>query len=329
MNSHPPQHNQNRVHHPDQLSLEQALTLLRLLVLDRRTTPVLPPLKLLMQLLCARKRSLASGDRQFDACLFELGKTLDEQIRDGAPVTIRASFDLLTEYFRKLEAATGHLNHLAFMGSEQIDVELLVELKQDMELFASFSPDFFNRLLVDDLLKSQLLDSYGRRRIRLLLDGLTQVQEVRMQKSGARLYDLQSVQLIINRLNQLEQEERLFMQVAEVVLSLSGTQQHLTISTPQGVEGVRRTTQIELRQRYGFEGQLPDTLFQKALELVKLEAIYANAILPQVMRGNSGLRREFVAKSGLDLFYIEELEVRYCERNGIDPELLQQFRAAA
>lgn len=327
MNSHPSQHNSNSVQHPDQLTPEQALALLKLLALDSRPMPSRPSVKQLMQLLCARKRSLASGDRQFDTCLFELGKTLDEQIRDGAPVTLRAGFDLLTEYFRKLEAATGHLNHLAFMGSEQIDVELLVELKQDMELFASFSPDFFNRLLVDDLLKSQLLDSYGRRRIRLLLDGLAQVQEVRMQKSGARLYDLQAVQLIINRLNQLEQEERLFMQVAEVVLTLSGTQ-HLAISTPLGVEGIRRTTQIELRQRYGFEGQLPDALFQKALELVKLEAIYANAILPQVMRGNRGLRRDFIAKSGLDLFYIEELEARYCERNGISPELLQQLRTA-
>lgn len=309
--------------HPDQLTPEQAFALLKLLVLNNQTANQ----KQQMQLLCARKRSLAAGDREFDACLFELGKLLDERVRDGAPPTSCTSFDQLTDHFRKLEAATSHLNHLAFIGSEQLDVEQLIELKHDMELFASFAPGFFDRLLVDDLLKSPLLDSYGRRRIRLLLDGLAQVQAVRMQKSDTRLYDLQAVQLIINRLQQLEQEERLFMQVAEVVLELAGKNQ-LAISTPQGVEGLRRTTLIALRQQHGFEGLLPEELFLRALELVKLEAIYANAILPHVIRGNKAMRQDFIKKSGLDLFYLEDLEEQYCRRNGLSADVLHLIRCA-
>ena len=311
--------------HPNQLDTEEALALLKQLVLlDGPGSTNLSRLQV-MQLLCARKRALAAGDHSFDTLLFELGNQLDEQIRDGAPLAVKKRFTLLTDYFHKLELATGHLNHLAFMGSYQLDVELLVELKHDMEWFEEIGAGLFSRLMVDDLLKSQLLDSFGRRRVKLLVDGLAQTQTVRTQKNDMKFFDLQAVQGIISRLQQLEKEERLFMLLAEIVAEQSRLNQ-AAMSTPQGREVIRRVTTIELRQRHGVEGDIPDELFQKAFELVKLEAIYSNAILPQVVRGNSVLRQDFIKKSGLDLFYIEDLEDQYCRRNGIDPALIRELR---
>jgi uncharacterized protein (TIGR04442 family) len=313
------------MNHPNQLAPEEALALLQQLVLlDGSGSTALSRLQL-MQLLCARKRALAAGDQSFDRLLFELGRQLDEQIRDGAPLAVKKRFTLLTDYFQRLELATGHLNHLAFMGSSQLGVELLVELKHDMEWFESIDDGLFARLMVDDLLKSQLLDSYGRRRVKLLVDGLARIQTVQTQKSDMKFFDLQAVQGIINRLQQLEKEERLFMLLAEIVAEQSRLNQ-AAMSTPQGREAIRRVTTIELRQRHAVEGDIPDELFQKAFELVKLEAIYSNAILPQVVRGNAALRQDFIKKSGLDLFYIEDLEDQYCRRNGIDPSLIRELR---
>lgn len=311
--------------HPNQLTSEEALELLKQLVLlDGQGSTTLSRLQV-MQLLCARKRALAAADNCFDTLLFELGKQLDEQIRDGAPLAVKIRFNQLTDYFHKLELASGHLNHLAFMGSSQLDVELLVELKHDMEWFEEIEAGLFNRLMVDDLLKSQLLDGFGRRRVKLLVDGLSMIQIVKTQKNDMKFFDLQAVQGIITRLQQLEKEERLFMLLAEIVAEQSRLNQ-AAMSTPQGREIIRRISTIELRQRHGVEGDIPDELFQKAFELVKLEAIYSNAILPQVVRGNSTLRQDFITKSGLDLFYIEDLEDQYCSRNGIDPELLRRLR---
>lgn len=307
------------------IPLDQALTVLKQLALNDQEL-LNPTVTQLMQLLCARKRSLAEGDRSFDACMFEIGKQLDEQVRDGAPPSIKKRFDLLSDYFHKLEAAAAHLNHLAFMGSNQLDVEQLVELKHDMELFDSFKAGFFHRLFVEDLLKSPLLDSYGRRRIKVLVDGLAEVHTVKMQKSDMKFFDLIAVQAIITRLQQLEKEERLFMLMAEIVAEHAKLNQ-ASLSTPQGREVVQRVTLIELRKRHAVEGDVPDSLFQKAFELVKLEAIYSNAILPQVMRGNKALRQDFINKSGLDLFYIEDLEELYCDRNGLPRETLEQVRA--
>ena len=314
--------------HPNQLAPEEALSLLQQLVLlDGSGSTGLSRLQV-MQLLCARKRALAAGDHSFDRLLVELGKQLDEQIRDGAPLAVKKRFTLLTDYFHRLELATGHLNHLAFMGSAQLDVELLVELKHDMEWFETIETGLFSRLMVDDLLKSPLLDSYGRRRVKLLVDGLAQIQTVKTQKSDMKFFDLQAVQGIITRLQLLEKEERLFMVLTEIVAEQSRLNQAAMshMSTPQGREVIRRITTIELRQRHAVEGDIPDELFQKAFELVKLEAIYSNAILPQVVRGNVALRQDFIKKSGLDLFYLEDLEDQYCRRNGIDPALIQELR---
>lgn len=311
--------------HSDQLNTEEALVLLKQLILPDEGGSINPTILQIKQLLWVRKHSLTSGDRSIDALLFDLGKLLDEQIRDGAPKSIKKRFLLLTDYFHKLESAAGHLNHLAFMGSNQLDVEQLVELKQDMELFETYEPGFFKQLFVEELLKSPLLDSYGRRRVKVLVDGLAQVQMLKMQKSDMKFFDIQAVQAIVTRLQVLEKEERLFMVLAEIVAEQSRLNQ-AAISTPQGRELIQRIATIELRQRHAVEGDIPDSLFQKAFELVKLEAIYSNAILPQIMRGKSALRQDFINKSGLDLFYIEELEERYCERHGIARELLDQLR---
>jgi len=310
---------------PDQLSVEETLTLLKRLIVPNGQDIINPTVQQLKQLLCARKRSMATGERSIDALLFDLGKLLDEQIRDGAPVSVKKRFLLLTDYFHKLESAAGHLNHLAFMGCNQLDVEQLVELKQDMDLFNNFDPGFFNRLFVDDLLKSSLLDSYGRRKVKELVDGLAGINTIKMQKSDMKVFDLQAVQGIITRLQQLENEERLFMVLAEIVAEQS-KQNLAAMSTPQGREVIQRVTTIELRKRHAIEGEIPESLFQKAFELVKLEAIYSNAILPQVIRGNKALRQDFIKKSGLDLFYIEDLESQYCDRNGIAFGTLEQLR---
>lgn len=313
-------------HHPNQLNAEEALALLQQLVLLNGSGSTGLSRLQVMQLLCARKRALVAADHSFDTLLFELGKQLDEQIRDGAPQAVKKRFTLLTGYFHRLELATGHLNHLAFMGSSLLDLELLVELKHDMEWFESIAGGLFARLMVDDLLKSPLLDSYGRRRVKLLVDGLARIQTVKTQKNDMKFFDLQAVQEIVNRLQQLEKEERLFMLLAEIVVEQSRLNQ-AAMSTPQGREIIRRVTTIELRQRHAVEGDIPDSLFQKAFELVKLEAIYSNAILPQVVQGNTALRQDFIKKSGLDLFYLEDLEDQYCRRNGLPSDMLDLIRS--
>ncbi len=312
---------------PAPLTSQEALTLLRHAVLLNGEGSATLTRQQLMQLLCARKRALAEDDRAMDSLLFELGKLLDEQIRDGAPAAIKKRFDLLTDSFHKLELGIRHLGHLAFMGSGRLDLAQLVELKQDMEWFEALHPGFFQRLVLDDLLKSPLLDSYGRRRVKLLVDGLDRVQTVKTRQHALACFDLQAIQAIIQQLETLEKEERLFMQLAEIMAEQVKQQQH-ALTSPPGRELLKRLTTIELRRRHGVEGDIPDSLFNKAFDLIKLEAIYTNVVLPQALQGNRTLRQEFIAGSGLDLFYLEELEEQYCASRALPADTLSRLRSA-
>ena len=307
-------------------ALENAIELLKQLVLGKDMEGVSPTRQDIAQLLHARKDSMSSVDNRFDSALIEIGRKLDEHVRDGASPSAKKLFDRITDYFHKVEAASGHLNHLAFMGNSQITVEILVELKHDMEVFEAIEKGLFNSLFVEDLIKTPMLDSYGRRRIRTLLDGLSKVKTIKLQKSDMKMFDLQAVQDLIDQLVRLEEEERLFMVLSEIVSRQVKTSQ-TAISTPEGRIMIRQASLIELRQKTGIHEDIPESLFEKAFEMVKMEAIYCNAILPKMIKGNPSLRKDFIQKSGMDLFYIEDLEEQYCNRNGLSTEILRHLRS--
>jgi uncharacterized protein (TIGR04442 family) len=58
-----------------------------------------------------------------------------------------------------------------------------------------------------------------------------------------------------------------------------------------------------------------------------MEELYLHNLLPRIIAGrDDALRDDFLKNSGLDRFYVEELEREYFEYNGLDMELLSQFR---
>jgi uncharacterized protein (TIGR04442 family) len=83
----------------------------------------------------------------------------------------------------------------------------------------------------------------------------------------------------------------------------------------------------ELRQRKLLEGEIPDGLFREIIHTIKKEAIYLHTIFPQIIsEKNIALREDFLENSGLDRFYVEELEREYCELNFLDKSGLDSIR---
>jgi uncharacterized protein (TIGR04442 family) len=71
-------------------------------------------------------------------------------------------------------------------------------------------------------------------------------------------------------------------------------------------------------------------LFQTVVHDIKKEAIYLRQLLPEIIANNDvDLRNDFLANSGLDHFYIEELEREYFTLNQLAEEHLQKLRAGA
>ena len=72
---------------------------------------------------------------------------------------------------------------------------------------------------------------------------------------------------------------------------------------------------------------IPNHLFDETIFTIKKEAMYLHSLLPQVItERNVSLREDFLENSGLDRFYVEELEREYYEKNGLDIESLYQIR---
>jgi uncharacterized protein (TIGR04442 family) len=55
--------------------------------------------------------------------------------------------------------------------------------------------------------------------------------------------------------------------------------------------------------------------------------MYLHTLLPTIiLEKNVGLREDFLENSGLDRFYVEELEREYYEKNELDMEDMYQIR---
>ncbi len=83
----------------------------------------------------------------------------------------------------------------------------------------------------------------------------------------------------------------------------------------------------ELRNKGLLTGEVPQSLFRDVVVNIKKEAIYLHNLLPRIVAERDvALREDFLDNSGLDRFYVEELEREYFELNHLDLEALYQIR---
>ena len=75
------------------------------------------------------------------------------------------------------------------------------------------------------------------------------------------------------------------------------------------------------------KSEIANDLFHKITTDIRTEALYIFEILPIVLSmKNSGAREKFLKESGLDLYYIEELEREYFENKGLDMSLMEKIQ---
>ena len=75
------------------------------------------------------------------------------------------------------------------------------------------------------------------------------------------------------------------------------------------------------------QSNIPDHLFDETIITIKKEAMYLHSLLPAIVsERNIALREDFLANSGIDRFYVEELEHEYYAKNGLDLDELYQIR---
>lgn len=265
----------------------------------------------LLKLLRAKQRATENRDRAFEEILLDAGRNCDERIRDGADMKLLEEFSSIITYFDRYDSTSSAISTIAFMENVRITEEMIRSFLGSKREFDSIQPGLFEDLFLKRLFENRYLGKYGREKISTLARGLRMIEENRM-----------STDALLKQLNDIDAEESLFRLLRDSVRERIRNF-YSRYSTRAHQEELKQEVAEELRAKKLYSGEIPADLFHETILSIKKEAMYLHTILPAIIdERNLSLREDFLDNSGLDRFFVEELEREYCAMNCIDPEAL-------
>lgn len=269
----------------------------------------------MIRLLDAKRRASENRDHTFEQILLDTGKTCDEMIRDGADISLMESLSFIITYFDRYDNTSTHINQLAFMPNSRLSEDLLRSLLGSLRAFEALSPGLFNDLFFNGVLANKYLGGYGRKKILALRQGLHEINA-----------DRQTIQNLMQRLKELDAEEGLYNLLLSHVKERIRNFYSRYATRNEQLELLAEVSE-ELSNKGLVSAPPPAELFFGVVVNIKKEAVYLHNLLPQIVAGrDAALREDFLENSGLDRFYVEELEREYFELNELDMDDLYQIR---
>ncbi len=269
----------------------------------------------MLKLIQAKKKAMENRDHSFDQLMLDASKGCDEKIRDGADSSLMDGFSYVITYLDRFDTVSNLISQLAFMETVRINEEMLSGLLEHKAAFDNLHEGCFQELFISELFSNAYLGNFGRRKVKALMEGLESIE--------ARLSTIEELH---RRLTEIDQEERIAIVLLEHVRDRIRNF-YSKFATKADQEALRREVVEELKTKKRISADIPDHLFNETIITIKKEAVYLHSLLPQIIAEcNVGLREDFLENSGLDRFYVEELEREYYEKNGLDIEELYQIR---
>jgi uncharacterized protein (TIGR04442 family) len=218
-------------------------------------------------------------------------------------------------YLDRYDSVSNLVSQLAFMENVKVSEEMLYGLLEHRAAFENLKEGSFVELFIRELFGNAYLGRYGRRKVKTLLDGLIAIEN----ETG-------TIERLTEQLMEIDQEERISIILLEHVRDRIRNF-YSRFNTKADQEALRREVSEELKAKKRIRNDIPVHLFNETIFTIKKEAMYLHSLLPQIIaERNVGLREDFLENSGLDRFYVEELEREYYEKNGLDIEELYQIR---
>lgn len=269
----------------------------------------------MLKLIQAKKKAMENRDHSFDQLMLDASKECDEKIRDGADASLLDGFSYVITYLDRFDSVSNLISQLAFMENVKINEEMLRGLLEHKAAFDNLHEDSFHELFIRELFTNAYLGVFGRRKVKALMEGLNAIE--------ARWSSIEDLYL---KLTEIDQEERIAIVLLEHVRDrIRNFYSKFTTKADQ--DALRREVIEELKTKKRITSDIPDHLFSESIFTIKKEAMYLHSLLPQIIaERNVGLREDFLENSGLDRFYVEELEREYYEKNDLNIEELYQIR---
>jgi uncharacterized protein (TIGR04442 family) len=270
----------------------------------------------MIKLLHAKQRAHENRDHHsFEEVLLETGKACDEKIRDGADISLLENFSRIITYFDRYDNTSTHINQLAFMENVRFTEEMIRSLLGNKKAFYDLAPGLFQELFFKGILANKYLGRFGRKKILCLQKGLGLIEEGRL-----------TVQDLLRQHRDVTAQENLYNSLLDHVKDrIRNFYSRYNTRTEQ--EALCAEVAEEMQNKGLLNGEMAPGLFRDVVVNIKKEAIYLHNLLPRIVaEHDSALREDFLDNSGLDLFYVEELEREYFELNGLNPDDLLCIR---
>ena len=266
-------------------------------------------------LLHAKRQASGNRDHTFEQILLETGKACDEKIHRGDDPALLENFSYILTYFDRYDSVCASINEMAFMDKVRFSEEKIRRLLGNKKAFDQLDPALWSELFFVQILENKYLGRFGRKKIRVLARGLQAIEEGRL-----------AVPDLLDQLRAIEGDEALSATLhSHVKERIRNFYSRYTTRADQ--EALLREVAGELRNKGLAAGEIPPELFREVVVNIKKEAIYLHNLLPHIVaERDAALREDFLNNSGLDRFYVEELEREFFELNNLDMEDLHLIR---
>ncbi|MBI1820957.1 MAG: TIGR04442 family protein [Nitrospirae bacterium] len=269
----------------------------------------------LILLIKAKQQSLEKRDYSFDGLLLDMGRLCDEHAQNGNNPNIMERFGYIITFFDRYDSTYNFLNQLVFMEGNPVTEKMLRTIYGNKKVFDSLDPKIFKEIFIDSILQDKYLTSYGKKKIYLVFNGIKEVEN-----GNLGLND------IVKQIDEINQDALLY-KTAHFHLKKMMKTFYIEIKSKNELENIRIDLSKELLNKGLIKAEMTPLLFDKIIADIRKEATYIFEILPIVLSLNeSNSREKFLKESGLDRYYVEELEREYFEAKGLDLNLLEKIQ---
>lgn len=269
----------------------------------------------LVKLLKAKQRSTSHHDQTFEGLLLNTVRACDEHARDTNDMSALESMSSILTYFDRYDSAATTINNLAFMENSTLSEDNIRSLSGNKEVFDQISPHLFRGIFIDPPRENRYMTRYGRKKIDLLFQGLLRI------KTGDTTY-----RELAASIAGISEENKLYATIHRYIKDRFKSI-YAELNSKEDQEIFIQDLIRELRSKGLVQGPIPHSVFEEIILNIRKESFYLNNLLPHIIESRDNrVREDFFQNSGLDRFYVEELEKDYFDMNKLEKNILEELR---
>ncbi|MCX7770575.1 MAG: TIGR04442 family protein [Proteobacteria bacterium] len=261
----------------------------------------------LVKLLIAKKESLKVRDMTFEQFFLDVGRMVDEKASKEENFLVVESFNTIITYFDRFDTTHQLITKIAFVPESTINESHIRSLVGNYRAFEDLRKGFFNQLFLNDIYKDPYLTFFGRKRLEFLEK---QIPLIAMDE-GMLLPS-------VFALKSLMQDEVYFYKIIKIIKDEFWEVFSLWGEKDMDMEYYTAKVTEKLANEVGGDVYISKHLWQEIFWHIKKEVFLITQVLPKMIEeGKKELKEDFILNSGMDRFYVEEVERAYLAKHGV------------